>query len=192
MLIADSDDKMIISTKNMLNSKFDMKEMGPIDVLLGIKIIRTSYGLILSQSHYVVNILGKFDKDNSRIARTSVDVTLHLSKNKGENVSQVEYSKVIGSLIYLMSCIKPDKAYLISKLSSYMSNLGAKHWQGIMKVLKCLQFTCDYGLHYIRYPTLLEGYNDANRISNVNVKSRENPISEKWQNGNFGQNSKFL
>ena len=89
MLIISSDDKIIISTKNMLNSRFNMKDMGPGDVILGIKIIRTSYGLILSQSHYVDNILGKFDKDNYGITRTLVDVTLHLSKNKGESVSQV-------------------------------------------------------------------------------------------------------
>ena len=38
MLIVGSDDKMITSTKNMLNSRFDMKDLG-----LGIKIKRTSY-----------------------------------------------------------------------------------------------------------------------------------------------------
>ena len=36
MLIVSSDDKMIISTKNMLNSRFDIKDMGPVDVILGI------------------------------------------------------------------------------------------------------------------------------------------------------------
>ncbi|RVW73870.1 hypothetical protein CK203_059897 [Vitis vinifera] len=90
----------------MLNSRFDMKDMGLADVILGIKIIRTLDGLILSQSHYVDNILGKFDKDNSRVTRTLVDVTLHWSKNK-------------------------DIAYAISKLSRYTSNLRAKYWQGI-------------------------------------------------------------
>ena len=87
MLIVISDDKMIISNNNMLNSRFDMKDMGPAYVILRIKIIRTSYGLMLSQSYYADNILEKFDKDNYGIARTPVDVTLHLSKNKGESVS---------------------------------------------------------------------------------------------------------
>ena len=112
--------------------------MGPVDVRLGIKIIRTLDRLILSQSHYVDNILGKFDKDNSRIVRTPVDVTIHLSKNKGESVSQVKYSRVISSLMYLMSCIRPNIAYSVSKLSSYTSNPRVKHWQGIMRGLKYL------------------------------------------------------
>ena len=36
-----------------------------------------------------------------------------------------------------------------------------------MRVLNYLCFTRDYGLHYIRYPIILEGYSDANWISNV-------------------------
>ena len=41
VLIVDSDDKMITSTKNMLNSRFDMKDLGLVDVILRIKIRRT-------------------------------------------------------------------------------------------------------------------------------------------------------
>ena len=48
MLIVCSDDKVITSTKNMLNSRFDMKDLGLADVILGIKMKRTSDGLILS------------------------------------------------------------------------------------------------------------------------------------------------
>ena len=58
--------------------------------------------------------------------------------------------------MYLMSYTRPDIAYLISKLSSYMSNFRAKHWQGILRVLKYLCFTLDYGLHDTRYPIYLK------------------------------------
>ena len=81
MLIVGNDDKVNISTKNMLNSRFDMKDMGSANVILGITIIRKSYELILSQSHYVDNILGKFDKDNYESDKTPIDLTLHLSMN---------------------------------------------------------------------------------------------------------------
>ena len=42
MLIVSSDDKRITSTEYMLNSRFDMKDLGLVDVILGIKIKRTS------------------------------------------------------------------------------------------------------------------------------------------------------
>ena len=86
---------------------------------------------------------------------------------KEESVSQVKYSRVIGSLMYLMSCTKPDIVYVVNKMSRYTSNLGVMHSQGIMRVLKYLRFSRDYGLYYTRYPAVHEGYNDANWISNV-------------------------
>ena len=66
-----------------------------------------------------------------------------------------------------MSRIRPDIAYAVNRLSKYTSSLGAMHWQGITRVLKYLCFTRDYGFHYTRYPTILEGYSDSNWISNV-------------------------
>ena len=88
MLIIGSNDKMVKSTKDILHSRFHMKDMGLADVILGIKILRTSSGLMLNQSHYVDKILEKFEKDDSSVSRTPFDTTLHLSKNKGEGVSQ--------------------------------------------------------------------------------------------------------
>ena len=166
LLIAGSNDKVIKSAKDMLRSRFDMKDMGPADVILGVKISRTSEGLALSQQHYVDKILERFMKDDTETARTPVDMTLHLSKNKGVGVSQLEYSRIIGSLMYLMSCTRPDIAYSISKLSRFTSNPGADHWKAITRVLRYLRGTRDYGLHYGRYPAVLEGYTDANWISN--------------------------
>lgn len=116
MLIVGSDNKMIESTKNMLNSRFDMKDMGLADVILGVKISRTSNGFVLSQSHYVEKILGKFHKDDIGLAKIPIDTSQHLSKNRGESISQVEYSRDIRSLMYLMSCTRPDIAYTVSKL----------------------------------------------------------------------------
>nr|GEX12105.1 putative EF-hand domain pair, reverse transcriptase, RNA-dependent DNA polymerase [Tanacetum cinerariifolium] len=78
-----NNDKMIKSTKDMLKSKFDMKDMGLVDVILDIKIIRTHNGLVLSQAHYVDKILNTHNAGDSGLARASIDTSLHLSKNRG-------------------------------------------------------------------------------------------------------------
>ena len=88
ILIVGSDDKMIKSTKNMLNSRFDMKDMGLADVILGIKITRISNRLILNQSHYVNKILEKFNNDDFGVTRTPLDNSLHLSKNREKVISK--------------------------------------------------------------------------------------------------------
>ena len=58
MLITGRNDKMIKSTKDRMNSRFDIKDMGLVDVILRIKISRTSDRLIRSQSHDVDRYLG--------------------------------------------------------------------------------------------------------------------------------------
>lgn len=97
MLIIKSNNNMIKSTKKMLNKKFDWKDLGVTDVILGIKITRTSEGYVLSKSHYVEKILEKFGKLDDRPAKTPVDISLHLSKNTGASISQLEYSQIIRS-----------------------------------------------------------------------------------------------
>ena len=101
------------------------------------------------------------------IAKTPVDISQHLSKNRNEPISQVEYSRIIGSLMYLMTCTRPDIAYAVSRLSRYTSNPGTDHWKGIVRVLRYLRHTRDYGLHYGSHPAVIEGYSDANWISDI-------------------------
>ena len=127
MLIMGSNNEVIKTTKKMFNNKFDMKYLGVADVILGIKISTTSYGLILSQSHYIEKILKKFKQDDSSPTRIPIDVNLHLSKNNGKSISQQEYAQAIESLMYVTICTRPDIAYAVSKLSRYTSNPGPDH-----------------------------------------------------------------
>nr|GEW21822.1 Pol polyprotein [Tanacetum cinerariifolium] len=86
MLIIGGNDKMIKSNKDMLKSKFDMKDMGLADVILRIKIIRTQNGLVLSQERYVDIILNTHNTGDSGLARTPIDPGLHLSNNRGAKI----------------------------------------------------------------------------------------------------------
>ena len=168
MLIIGSNNDVIKVTKKMLTSYFDMKDMGVIDMILGIKIAKTSSGLILSQCHYIENILKRFNQYDDSPIKTLVDLNLHLAKNNGPSIDQLEYSRIIGSLMYVMNCTRPDIAYAVNKLSRFTNNLGKYHWKALVRVLRYLRYTLNYGLHYLRYPVVLEGYSDANWISDTN------------------------
>ena len=50
-------------------------------------------------------------------------------------------------------------------MSKYTSNPRYDHWKAIVRVLRYLRFTLNYGLHYTRYPFVLGVYNDVNWIS---------------------------
>ena len=67
---------------------------------------------------------------------TSVPLSAHFQlckdqcpkmKNDKQKIEKVPYSNVIGSIMLLMVCTRPDVAYAISCLSRYMSNPGPPH-----------------------------------------------------------------
>ncbi|CAM8923700.1 unnamed protein product [Rhodiola kirilowii] len=166
MLIFGTNLKCINQTKEFLSSKFSMKDMGEAEVILGIRIKRVEGGLALTQSHYIENVLKKFNYMNCYPLTTPYNSSTHLYPNKGKPQSQLEYANVIGSLMYAMTCTRPDIAFAVGKLSRYTSNPSMQHWQVIHRVLRYLKGTMNLGLVYSDFPSVIEGYSDASWISN--------------------------
>jgi hypothetical protein len=79
----------------------------------------------------------------------------------------LRYSQIIGSLMYLASATRLDISFATSKLSRFTSNPGNAHWCAPEHVMRYLRGTTTYGLHYTRYLDVLEGYSDANWISDA-------------------------
>ncbi len=165
MLIIGTHLDVIKQTKEYLSSKFEMKDLGEVDVILGVKVTKIKEGFTLSQSHYVEKILKNFDSYDVTPVRTPYDASIHLKKNKGNSVSQTEYAKIIGSLMFLMNYTRPDIAYAVSRLSRYTHSPNVDHWNALKRLLKYLRGTMELGLHYVKFPNVLEGYCDANWVS---------------------------
>jgi len=69
--------------------------------------------------------------------------------------------------MYLASATRRDISFAISKLSRFVLNLGDTHWSALERVLCYLKGTMSYGIHFSGYPRVLEGYCDANWISDA-------------------------
>lgn len=165
MLIFGNNLKVVNDTKLFLSSKFEMKDLGEADVILGVRLKRVSGRISLSQSHYVEKVLKRFNSFDVVPVSSPYDSSIHLTKNLGESVSQSEYAKIIGSLMYLMNCTRPDIAYAVSRLSRYTHNPSNEHWSALHRLLRYLKGTVDFCLHYSKFPAVLEGFCDANWVS---------------------------
>ena len=128
MLIFGIDSESIKLTKSLLSFNFDMKDIELADVILGIKIIKNENGLGLTQSHYIEKILKKFNYYDCKLVSTLFDSNLRLYPNTDRSVSQLEYACVIGCLMYVMTCTRPDIAFVVGKLRRYNSNPSQAHW----------------------------------------------------------------
>ncbi|CAJ2637004.1 unnamed protein product [Trifolium pratense] len=161
MLIFGSNLSAINNVKSMLSNNFDMKDLGEASVILGIKITRSEKGISLDQSHYVEKILKKYGYFNCKPACTPYDPSVKLFKNTGDSVRQTEYASIIGSLRYATDCTRPDIAYVVGLLCRFTSRPSDEHWHAIERVMRYLKRTMNLGLHYQRFPAVLEGYSDA-------------------------------
>jgi hypothetical protein len=139
-----------------------MKDLDEADVILNIKLIKGENVITLTQSHYVKKILSYFGYKDSKPSLIVYDHSLVLQKNKRIGTDQLRYSQIIGSLMYLASAIRPAISFAVSKLSQFTSNPGDDHCRVLEQVMHYLVGTIDYGIHYSGYPTVLEGYSDAN------------------------------
>ncbi|GJU16877.1 hypothetical protein Tco_1144843 [Tanacetum coccineum] len=73
--------------------------------------------------------------------------------------------------MYVMTSTRPDIAYAVGRLSRFTSNPSRHHWHAITRVFKYLKCTMNYGLSYVGYPSVLEGYSDASWINHVEDSS---------------------
>nr|GEU45881.1 zinc finger, CCHC-type [Tanacetum cinerariifolium] len=118
MLIFGTDQVQVDPTKEFLSSRFSMKDMWEADVILGIRIKHESNGIAIFQTHYIEKVLKKFNYSDCTPVITPLDTCEKLMPNRGLVVSQPEYSRVIGCLMYAMTCTRPDIEFAVGKLSS--------------------------------------------------------------------------
>ncbi|GJT59463.1 zinc finger, CCHC-type containing protein [Tanacetum coccineum] len=121
-IMPDNENKVDLA-KEFLSSRFSMKDMGEADAILGIRIKHESNGIAISQSYYIEKELKKFSYFDCT-PDTLLNTSEKLMPNNGQAISQLEYSRVIGYLMYAMTCTRPDIAFAVGKLSKYTSNPG--------------------------------------------------------------------
>ena len=66
-----------------------------------------------------------------------------------------------------MNFSRPNIAYAIDRLSRYTHSPNQDHWDALVKLMRYLRGTMDYGIEYSEFPAVLEGYNDDNWISDL-------------------------
>ena len=100
----------------------------------------------MTQSQYIEKIFKKFNYYDCKSVSTPFDSNLRLYPNTGRLVSQLDYARIIGCLMYAITCTRPDIAFVVGKLSRYTNNPSQAHWQAVYRILKYLKHIMDYGI----------------------------------------------
>ena len=81
---------------------------------------------------------------------------------------------VIGALMYLANCTRPDIAFAVNLLARYSAAPTRRHWVGVKTILRYLKGTLDLGLFFPKKNDLtMVGYADAGYLSDpYNARSQ--------------------
>jgi hypothetical protein len=108
----------------------------------------------LHQKGNIQEVLTRFHMEKCNPTRTPLDMGHELTveapfaPGEEEEMKKVPYAELIGCLMYIMVCTRPDLAYPVSLLARFMAD-GAyrrKHWVSAKRVLRYLKGTQDWSL----------------------------------------------
>jgi hypothetical protein len=149
-LFLTGEEHQIAQCKRELNSKFEMKDLGPMHYFLGLEVRQKQDEIFLSQGKYTVDVLRRFEMMDGKSMATPMVTNLkklHDSASSSNLVDPTMYRQLIGCLMYLMHT-RPDICFGMSTLSQFMSEMRQVHWVATKHVLRYLRGTIAYGIRY--------------------------------------------
>jgi hypothetical protein len=178
-LLIHVDDALIVGSsaavrevKSKFSSLFEVRDLGEAVFFLGLEIVRnrTAGTLWLGQSQYAEKKLEQFGMRDCNPRVTPLEVNQQLGPDGETLPSNMPYSEVVGSLLYLAVCTRPDMSHSVGMLSRFVSAPKLEHWHALKGVLRYLRGTSKLGLMF-RPGAGLIGYTDSDYAGDL-VKRR--------------------
>ncbi len=152
ILLVSTDESLISNIKGQLLSVFDARDLGDVTTYLGINILRDrgSRTLSLVQQRMTNDVISKYDLGSAKTVTVPMSCSTKLSKEEGAPLDKLSfpYSQLVGSLMYLSICTRPDISYPVGALARYMTNPTTVHGQAAKAVVKYLKGTSNHGITY--------------------------------------------
>ncbi|KAJ9511133.1 hypothetical protein QJQ45_013172 [Haematococcus lacustris] len=135
--------------KQQLSAVFGIKDLGDTKWFLGMKVTRDrAVGTLkLDQQQYVLELLNTYGMTTAHSKSVPMAPAVKLEKEGvALDTSEHSYSGLVGSLLYLSCCTRPDITYAVGALARYMSAPTQQHWTAARAILSYLKGTADQGL----------------------------------------------
>ncbi|KAJ9513534.1 hypothetical protein QJQ45_006176 [Haematococcus lacustris] len=149
--------------KQKLSSVFKLKDLGEARCFLGMQIVRdrAEGTILISQQKLIHELVTTHSMSNAHSKTLPMAAAVKLVR-EGEalDTSVHHYSALVGSLLYLSCCTRPDIAFSVGALARHMSAPTKQHWAAACTVLCYLKGTSEQGLLFGGV-TGLQGFTDA-------------------------------
>lgn len=135
LLLTGNNNSFLLNFISALSHKFSLKKMGSPHYFLGVEIIPTTSGIILSQHKHIHDILQRFDMEGAKPANTPLSSSALLTLHDGTpSTNATEFRQIIGALQYL-NLTRPDISFSVNKLFQFMHKPTSLHLQNLKRIL---------------------------------------------------------
>ncbi|RVW36122.1 Retrovirus-related Pol polyprotein from transposon RE2 [Vitis vinifera] len=171
IVIIGSDQDGIQKLKQHLFTHFQTKDLGKLKYFLGIEIAQSSFGVVLSQRKYALDILEETDMLDCKPIDTPMDPNVKLVPGQGEPLRDPgRYRRLVGKLNYL-TITRPDISFPVSVVSQFLQSPCDSHWDAVIRILRYIKSTPGQGVLYEnRGHTQVVGYTDADWVGSPTDK----------------------
>ncbi|KAJ9529876.1 hypothetical protein QJQ45_022318 [Haematococcus lacustris] len=149
--------------KKQLSSAFKLKDLGEARWFLGMQLTRdrTEGTIKLDQHKFIQELVTANSKSAAHSKPLPMAPAVKLVR-EGDALDTTlhHYSALVGSLLYLTCCTRPDIAFAVGALARHMSAPTKQHWAAACSVLCYLKGTADQGLLFGGVSGL-QGFSDA-------------------------------
>ncbi|CAI7747659.1 unnamed protein product [Closterium sp. NIES-54] len=174
LVFATADTAGLAHVKSELQKRHTCTDLGELRSYLGLQITRdrARRTITLTQSHMVQQVLQRFDFTYSSPQATPLSTRHSLSALPSDESVEPSgpYPELVGCLMYLMTCTRPDLAYPLSILARYVAprRHRPEHMAAAERVLRYLCSTSGLGLVIGgRSPMVLTGHADASWVDDL-------------------------
>jgi Reverse transcriptase (RNA-dependent DNA polymerase) len=145
ILVLTESVKAMLSVKKQFSKMYTVKDLDEAEYFLGVKLERKTSTVKLTRTSYIKSVLDRFGMLECKPSQTHMSDPVSLMINQIKNVP---FREVLGSVLYLSMGTRPDIAVAVSILSKHVKESRPAHWEGVKRIIRYLKATMTQGLQY--------------------------------------------
>lgn len=155
-----------------LQTRFDVRRV-PSHTMLGLEVHETDTETSLSQSHYIRQLLAKFDLAELNPCKSPMATSPDLRRRQPDEPSfnGTVYRTATGSLQHIAVMTRPDITYAVNAVAKFNNDPTDRHFALVKRIFRYLKGTLDYKITFKKnVPIEVDTYCDSDYAGDLDSR----------------------
>jgi histone deacetylase 1/2 len=164
IIVASSSQAATDAVLRDLIQEFALKDLGDLNLFLGVEVQKMHNGIVLNQSKYAHDIMSRVGMLNCTGVLTPLSSSEKITAQQGDPLGpddSTKYRNLVGALQYI-TLTRPDISFAVNKVCQYLHAPSTVHWAAAKRILRYVKHTMAVGLTFLKSEsTLVSAFSDA-------------------------------